>query len=143
VAQNPSAAQKDTLVQAPLTAAGTDPASSYVDMQNFDTVVFRGILGTVVSTGKITLAAWGSSSTGSTGTAISGATITTTAGKSDAELKIEVSRPRDRYVKTHLTRSTSSAEYGGTIASQGLGRKEPVTDATNVLTRVLKVPQTT
>jgi hypothetical protein len=143
VVQNISAAEKDTLVQAALASGGTDPASTYVDMANFDTVVFRGILGTAGSTDVCTLAAWGSSSTGSTGTAISGATITSTAGKDDMLMKIEVSRPRTRYVKTHLTRS-AAVEYGGTIATQYSGRVEPVTDdATTVLTRVLKVPQTT
>lgn len=143
MAQNPSVAEKDTLVQAPL-ATAADVASDYVDMANFDTVVFRGIAGTIGTTSSVTLAAWGSSSTSSTGTAISGASITSTADKDDFEMKIEVSRPRQRYIKTHLTSNGTTVEYGGTIASQGLGRLEPVTDdSATVLTRVLKVPQTT
>ena len=141
--QNISAAEKDTLVQFAL-ATAADTASSYVDMANFDTVVFRGIIGTVGSTSSVTLAAWGSSSTSSTGTAITGATITSTASNSDKGLKIEVSRPRDRYVKTHLTSNGTTVEYGGTMASQYTARVEPVTDdATTMLTRVLVVPQTT
>ena|GEM_PF-3628287 len=141
--QNISKAEKDTLVQAPLASGGTDLASTYVDMANFDTVVFRGILGTAGSTDVCTLAAWGSSSTASTGSAISGATVTSTAGLDDREIKIEVSRPRQRYLKTHVTRS-AAVEYGGTIATQYGARVEPVTDCTStVLTPVLTVPQTT
>jgi hypothetical protein len=143
VVQNISAAEKDTLVQAPL-ATAADVASSYVDMANFDNVTFRGIIGTVGSTSSVTLAAWGSSSTSSTGAAISGASITSTASNSDKGMKLEVSRPRQRYVKTHLTSNGTTVEYGGTFASQGSGRVEPVTDdATTMLTRVLTVPQTT
>lgn len=140
---NLSAQVKKTLVQAPLVSGGTDVASKYVDMSGFESVTFLGLLGTAGSTDVMTLAGWGSTSTGSTGTAISSATLTSTASRSDKLISIEISRPRTRYVKTHLTRS-AAVEYGGTVALQSGAVTEPVTDdATTVLTRVLVVPQTT
>ena len=122
---------KVTLVQAALTStAGNDPASDYVHMQGFDGVLFVGSLGTVGSTDVATLAAWGSTSTSSTGTAIASATQTSTAGNSDKFFAIDVYRPTTRYVKTHLTRS-DVVEYGGTVAIQYNARSKPTTHGTS------------
>lgn len=130
------------MVQAPLASGGTDHASKYIDMSAFDTIVFAGSLGTAGATDVATLAAWNSSSTASTGTAISGATVTSTAGMSDDVIAIEVSRPRKQYVKTHFTRS-AAVEYGGTLALAGLPRVMPVTAGSTTFAPVLVVPQTT
>jgi len=135
---------KFTGVQAPLASGGTDLASTYVDMSAFDGVIFCGYLGTAGATDVATLAAWGSTSTGSTGTAISGATVSSSAGEDDKLFLLDISRPRTRYVKTHITRS-AAVEYGGTIAQQYGPRYRPTTHtaATLAAAAVLKVPQTT
>lgn len=141
---NRAVLDRDKLVQAALTSTGaTDPLSGYVDTANADDVVFRGILGTAGSTDVATLAIVESTSTGSTGTAISGATVSSTAGDSDKMMKIGVSRPRLRYVAAKLTRS-GVVEWGGTIATVSGVRVKPSTDdATTVLTRVQVTPQST
>ncbi len=114
---NRSVIDRDTLVQAPIVSGGSDLASKYVDMATFDTVVFRGILGTGAgSTDMVTLAVWGATSTSSTGAAIASATLTSTNGDDDKLIKIEVSRPRKRYIKSHLTRTAGGVEWGGTIS---------------------------
>ena len=113
------------LVQAPLASGGTDVASSYVDMDGCEGVLFTGILGTAGSTDVATLAAWGSSSTSSTGHALTGLTLTSTAGNSDKLMSLDVYRPLVRYVKTHITRS-AAVEYGGTRAQSDMCRKSPV-----------------
>lgn len=129
-----------TMVQAPV--ANSSAASSYVDMANCDGVTFIGHLGTCGSTDFVTLAAWGATSTSSTGTAISGATKSTTAGFDDDVITVEVSRPRTRYVKTHLAAS-AAVEYGGTTAIQYGFRVMPTTAGSTALAPVIKVPQTT
>ena len=133
-----------TGVQAPLASGGTDPASAYVDMQGFDGVMFTGYLGTAGSTDVSTLAAWGSSSTSSTGTAITGATMTSSAGESDKLFVLDIFRPRERFIKTHLTNS-AAIEYGGTIAQQyGPFVKPTVSPAATLVAAVdLTVPQST
>jgi hypothetical protein len=105
------------LVQAPLASGGTDLASKYVDTQGAPNVLFTGLLGTAGSTDVCTLAAWGSSSTSSTGSALSGATMSSSAGESDKLMILDVVRPLKRYIKTHLTRS-AAVEYGGTYAQR-------------------------
>lgn len=136
-----------TLVQAPLASAGGDLASNYVDMQGFDGVLFVGNLGTAGSTDVATLAAWDSTATGSTGTAISGATQTSTASKSDSFFMLDVYRPRKRFVKTHFTRS-AAVEYGGTMAYRYGPRVRPTVHSSTTAVStgtpsVLTVPQTT
>ncbi len=133
-----------TGVQAPLASGGTDVASTYVDMQAFDGVLFTGYLGTAGSTDVAVLKAVGSTSTASTGTAITGATMTSTAGESDKLMILDIYRPRERFVKTKITRS-AAVEYGGTIAQQyGPAVKPTVHLATTLVSAsVLVVPQTT
>jgi hypothetical protein len=120
------------LVQAPLASGGTDLASSYVDTQGCEGVLFTGILGTAGSTDVCTLAAWGSSSTGSTGSALSGLTMTSTAGVDDKLMVLDVYRPLYRYVKTHLTRS-AAVEFGGTVAQSYGMRVSPVSSTGSTL----------
>lgn len=138
---------KVTMVQAPLASGGTDLASAYVDMQGFEGVMFVGILGTAGATDVATLAAWSSTATGSTGTAISSATQTSTAGLDDKFFCIDVFRPRRRFVKTHITRS-AVVEYGGTVAIQYNPKVKPTVHASTTAVSTgtpcaFVVPQTT
>ena len=116
--KNISSDTKITLVQFPLASGGSDPFSAFVDMQGFDGVRAIGILGTAAgATDDCTLFAVGSSSTSSTGTAITSATQTSSSQGSDKYFCIDVYRPRERYVRFGLVRS-AAIEYGGTIAEQ-------------------------
>ena len=136
---------KKTLVQAPLAvAASTSRASAHVDMANFDGVEFTGTLGTYASTANAALKVQVSTSTTSWAD-LSGATASSTASKADGLLIIDVPRPRQRYVRTFLTHTTTGGEYGGTVASQYGARKLPVSHASTTLAAaaVLTVPQTT
>lgn len=110
-------------VQAPLASGGTDPASTYVDMQAFEGVMFVGYLGTAGSTDVCTFRLWGSTSTSSTG-AVMGAAVSSSAGEDDKLFLIDEYKPTKRYVKCHLTRS-AAVEYGGTIAIQYEAHSKP------------------
>ena len=142
--QNRAVLDRDILVLAPLTStSGTDPLSKYVAVGNEEEVVFRATLGTAGSTDVMTVAIHESTSTGTTGSAITGATVTSTAGDSDKMLKIGVSRPRLPYLAAKLTRS-DVVEVGGIIATVSGGRVVPtIDDETTVLTRVQVTPQST
>lgn len=143
--KNLSRDTKVTLVQVPVANSGG--ASDYVDMSGYDGVMFIGNLGTAGSTDDVTLAVWGSTSTSSTGTAITGATQTSTAGLDDKFFCIDVFRPRQRFVKAHATVS-GAVEYGGTIAIQYNPKVKPAVQGTTTAVStgtpcVLVVPQTT
>jgi hypothetical protein len=140
-----------TMVQAPLAAGATDVFSSKVDMQGYEGCLFVGNVGTVNSTGKIRLRAYGSASSTATSTSdgftltTTGSVITTTAGGSDGELALEVYRPRSRYLSCKVDRLSSSAEYGGTVAYRyGPKTISSTKGSTSALaTAVFVVPQTT
>lgn len=143
--RNLSSDTKLTMVQLPVANATADPDSEFVDMSGFDGVMFVGNLGTADSTGVCTMAVETSATTKSTAfSALSGATISSSAGESDKMFVIDVYRPQERYVRTSIT-ATTLIEYGGTTALQYLPIKAPTTHTSTSLVGsvVLSVPQTT
>ena len=128
--KNLSTDTKTTLVQPVLASGGTDPFSLWVDMQGFEGVVGIGVLGTAAgATDDATLFAVGSSSTSSTGHAITGGTQTSSSGVDDKYFEIDIFRPRDRYVRFGLTRSAAIV-WGGTVAVQYNPKVKPTANST-------------
>lgn len=148
--ENISKNVKVTMVQAPV-ADGTASvgAGNLVDMQNFDSVMFLGIVGTQSATDVSTLKVQTAAATSGAWSDFTGATIASTAGGDDGFFGIDVPRPQARYVRSFLTNDTGT-EYGGTLAIQYGARKMPTTHGTstqistgNALPIVLSVKQTT
>lgn len=116
-----SNAVKFTLVQAALADGSTDPDSTALDMAGYEGVLFVGICGTITGSGTCTLAAYGSSDNGVVDTfaALSGASAEASgSADSDKLLIVDVFQPRERYIRTKLTRATANSIWGGTIAIQ-------------------------
>ena len=133
-----------TLILNPLTAGSSDPNSSVVDMQEYDSCLFVGILGTQCSTGiaKSTISA--SASTGSTTFSdLSGVTVSSSAGSSDKLLLIDLAYPGVRYLRSTLTRSSTSCEFGGLVGIRYGKRNRPVVQSGLAATEVLAVCPTT
>lgn len=139
---------KHTRVSNGVAAGTSDFFTSYVDNQNFDGVVMTALLGTVTGSGTCVFSLWGatSSTASTTGyTAISGATISITAGEDNKFLTVEASRPRQRFIRGKLVRAVGNVVVDGVLAQQHSPRKLPVTHSTSTYgaAPVLKVPQTT
>jgi hypothetical protein len=128
---------KITLVQAPLADGQTDPDSAAVDMQDFEGVMFVGIVGTVTGAGTAALKA-SQSSDNVNFNDLSGAVVTGAAGDSDKFFVLDVYKPLDRYVRSTLTRAIANSIYGGTIAIQYGAHKRPTAhDAATLAAAVL------
>lgn len=123
---------KLTLVQAALADGQSDPDSTAVDMAGFDGVMFVGLVGTITGAGTVTLTGQQSSDNGvadafapMTGAAV----VATAAAESDKLLVLDIDQPRERYVRTNLTRAVANSIYGGTLAIQYKARSKPTTTA--------------
>lgn len=132
---------KDTkmiVVEAAAAAAQTELVTDVVDMQGFSSIAFIALLGDVSDTSVLTL-------TGKTNTANSvssptpvtlASPATFTAGATDADskiLRIDLHKPRARYVFASLTRTTADAVVGGIIAVLYNPVNSPVTQDATVI----------
>lgn len=131
--RNLSKEARVALVQPPIAAgvAGGSTTQDHVVMNEFDSVAFVASLGTHGSTCLAVLKAQGSTSS----TAwfdISGATISSTKNADDKCLLLDVVRPIYRYIRPHVTRSSTAggSEFGGVLALQYGAKHRPVTQAT-------------
>lgn len=114
-----------SLIMAPLVAGSSDPPSTTLDMAEYDGVLLLSVLGTVCSTGVVSLKAQ-TSPTSTTYTDLSGVTISSSAGESDKILALDVQYPPHRYLRAVTTRATTSAEVGGVVALRYGHRNLPV-----------------
>jgi len=115
-----------------LSAAQTTGTSDALDMQNWDGVVFIGILGAGTATGTLSLKVQQCTTSGGTyadltGTSSGNSTATTDNNKM---IIIDIFRPLKRYLKVITTRGTANTILEALIAIQYRGRKVPVTQAT-------------
>jgi hypothetical protein len=55
--------------------------------------------------------------------------VATGAAESDKLLVLDIDQPRERYVRTALTRAVANSIYGGTLAIQYKARSKPTTTA--------------
>lgn len=119
---------KIDLVQIGIAAGQTDPDSDSVDMANYESVMFVGIIGVQTATGTAALHAEGSTDD-STFVDITGAVATGPANSDNKLLILDIVKPLDRYIRTVLTQATDDTTWGGTLAIQYNGRKPPFTHA--------------
>lgn len=133
---NLSKAGKVTRVMNAQAAATTDSTGSSVDMQGYDSVCFYASFGAITATAVTSVKAQQSSDDAVAdafadllGTAIS---VSTTNGNDVVVL--DISHPRERYVRPIVDRGTANAVIDGIIAVQYNANVEPVThDTTTVV----------
>ncbi|MBI1207500.1 MAG: hypothetical protein GC191_09470 [Azospirillum sp.] len=134
---------KATLIQAALADGQTDPASTAIDMAGFDGVLLVGIVGAVTATGTVTLAAEQSADNGAADpfTPVAGASAAADDQDGNKLLMLDLYRPRERFIRTQLTRGTANSVYGGTLALQYAGRSRPTEhDAATLAAVALVIP---
>ena len=110
------------LIQKPLAQGVTDHFSGLVDMQGFNNVMIVGICSSVGSTDITNLKAY-ESTTSTANTTSNGLTaistgicnVSTTKGEENGLMRMDIVRPRKRYVGARLTRD-AVVEWGGTLA---------------------------
>lgn len=127
---------KVTVVEAAAVAAQTAVESDILDMSGYEGVLFLAMLGDVTTTSVLTLACQQNTANSTSGMATLAGSATFTAGASDADSKVlalDVYRPRERYVRAYLTRTTADAVVGGIIAIQYGATKKPVTPHASVI----------
>lgn len=127
---------KVTVVEAAAGAAQTALDSDILDMSGYEGVLFIAMLGDITSGSVLTLAAQQNTANSTSGMATLSGSATFTAGASDADSKVlalDVYRPRERYVRAYLTRTTQDAIIGGVIAIQYGATKKPVTQHASVI----------
>lgn len=119
------------------TAAGTSAINgSAIDMQDFETVVFECLMGTLTAGQVTSLKAQGSTDNGGSDPyADIAGMVTSNALDADSNklLLLEVNRPQKRYIRCVVNRATQNAVIDGVVAIQFGPKKAPVTqDATTV-----------
>jgi hypothetical protein len=119
------------------TAAGTsDVNGATIDMQNFEDVTFIVGFGTITSSAVTSIKAQqGAASDMSDAADLLGTAITVADDDDNQIVALEITQPRERYVRVVVDRGTQNAVIDFGIALQTrIGYKEPVThDATTVI----------
>lgn len=127
-------------VEAAATAGQTALTGDVLDMSGWENVCFIAIFGDVTDTAVLTLAAYDHTANAASGSAITGASATFTAGATNADsamLIVDVRQPQKRYVYPYLTRTTANAVVNGILAIRYNGSKLPVTQGATVLASTL------
>lgn len=108
-------------------AAGTsDVNSTGVDMQDFETVTFGVMFGTITAT-AVTSIQIDHSDDNSTYNAVAGSKVTVPDTASNKIAFTEAIRPTKRYVRCTVDRGTANAVIDGIIAIRSGARKAPIT----------------
>jgi len=129
---------KITRVENAVAAGSADENGASVDMQNFESVMFVAMLGTLTANQVTTMKAQQSSDDGSADAFadIAGSQTTAMADDDDNQcIILDIVKPRERYVRPVLERATANAVIDGIIAIQYGPLKKPTThDAATVQT---------
>lgn len=119
-------------------ASNTDDDSAIFDSNGFESVTFYASITDSVSGGVATLTVEQNSVNSASGmAALSGGTDSlTSAGNDDLNglmLKVEVVRPRERYLRVNRTSATQNIAFGDVIAIGIPARKQPVSHTGTVV----------
>lgn len=118
---------KKTLVLAPQADGSTDPDSEVVDMTGFNECTFLCAVGTITTTGTVTLKA-SRSENGTDFTDITGATdVASGSADSDKFLEVHVKGATSPYLRCTVTRATANSVIGGVFALQAGATNLPIT----------------
>lgn len=126
--------------------AGTSTSTGdIIDMQGYEGAVFNACTGLIVTGGTCVYQVWQSTSTGSTGTALSGATVTaTTAGSTVHQINtIEIAKPLQRYVHLAAITATANVTLGGASVTQYGAKKMPPGTGSNATAPAVVASPTT
>jgi hypothetical protein len=116
-----------------LAAGTTDVESGYVDMANYEGVLFMVTLGDNADTATLEVKIEGCDTSDGTYAALTGATVTRTMGATDHDNKmlyLEVTQPSYRYLHLDFNRGTANSVIAAVHAIQYGAKKKPVTQST-------------
>ena len=103
-----------------------------VDMSGFNSAYFGCIVASCTGTDVAQrLFIKGSTASGGTYEALSGATVTQTTGTNDGLISVELDRPTFRYLKAVWASSTTTSQRGGVFCIQSNAKEVPVTQPTS------------
>lgn len=132
---NLSKASKLTRVSDAVAAGTSDVNSTSVDMKGFDAVQFIVAFGAITGGAVTSCKLQGSSD--NTNFSDLEATAVTVADDDDNQLfALDLSHPRQRYIRCVVDRGTQNAVLDGIIAQQYLPGREPVTQPATTTTEV-------
>ena len=109
-------------------AGTTDVTSSSVDMKGFDAVKFGVLFGTITATAVTSIKTQQSSDDGSSDTFadLLGTSQTVADTDDDKVFRIDITSPRERYVRCIVDRGTANAVVDGIVARLYRADKEPI-----------------
>lgn len=120
------------------TAAGSSDitTATVVDMEGFQSCEFVVLLGALTASQETTVTVAQSDASGSGFADLTGAAAPTIEDDDDNQIvRVEVVKPRERYLKVTIGRATANAVVDGVIAIQRGADYTPVTDGTTVHSR--------
>lgn len=109
-----------------------------VDMADFEEATFIALLGTVTSTGTVSMhLAQGDLANGSDAVDVEGSSVAITAGEDDKELAASIVSPQHRYVLASIVRGGSqNSEIDSVICILSRPRVAPVTQPASLVDSV-------
>ena len=131
--ENLSSVAKVTRVNNAAAAGTTDVESSSVDMTGYDAVQFVVAFGAITAT-AVTNVHLETSSDDSTFNDLEGTAITVADDDDNQLVVLDLTRPRERYIRCVVDRGTANAVVDGIVALQYQAKAAPVThDSTTVV----------
>jgi hypothetical protein len=135
---------KITRVSNAAVAAQTAIESNILDMAGFDGVLFVALLADVSDGSVLGLAAEQNDANSGSGMAALAGAVSFTAGATNADHKmlvLDVYKPRERYLRAKLTRTTADAAVSGILALQYGAKSVPTShDAAVIASALLNDP---
>jgi hypothetical protein len=129
---NLSTSSKITRVSNAVAAGTATTNCSAVDMKGFDAVTFVAAIGAIEATGTVTLKAQ-QSTDNSTFADLEGTAIAYTDADDNKLAVLEITKPRERYVRAVVTTATANGTIDGVIAIQTAANEEPTTNGSTVV----------
>lgn len=129
-----------SVVSAAVAAGTTTVTTDVINMQGFDSVAIIAMLGDVTDTSVLTLTAQAGDESDGSDAADLAASATFTAGAADADSKlmiVDLTRPRQQYVRATLDRATANAVVNGVIAVLYNAHEFPVAIDADVIASTL------
>jgi hypothetical protein len=124
------------IVQAATVTAGasgtTDVTSDAVDMAGFETCCFIVPIGGVTASAVTSIKVQQCDTTGGSYADLLGTSVTIADSDDDKTVYVEVTRPREQFLKLVVDRGTAAATVGGIIAVLGGAGNRPTTHGTGV-----------
>lgn len=129
---NLSTSGKITRVSNAVAAGQATTNCSSVDMQGFESVTFVVAIGAIVSTGTVTVKAQQSEDDSSFAD-LAGTAIAYTDADDNKLAVLEITKPRERYVRPVVITATANGTIDGVIAIQTAADEEPVSNGSTVV----------